>query len=195
MYQPRGNMDNTYKQYKNTPFYVNVNGEVWKSYKAHWGNSLNGTPRWKIYDSPAKIFATGYRSNYLAVSYRDSGATYRIYVHRMVAELFIDNPENKPEVNHINNVHTDNRVENLEWATRKENAIHHMGKNGCNYDKYNKHRREYGSGRKIKVIRSDGKVYESITDAGIDVGASHSNIRTALGNGKIRKGFKWDYYR
>ena len=61
---------------------------------------------------------------YLKVGISVDSVSKTFNVHRLVAQVFIPNPLNKPEVNHINGIKTDNRVENLEWVTRLENQQH-----------------------------------------------------------------------
>lgn len=61
---------------------------------------------------------------YLKVNLKVDGKSYNRLVHRLVAKEFIENPSNKPEVNHKNGIHTDNRLSNLEWVTGEENRKH-----------------------------------------------------------------------
>lgn len=64
------------------------------------------------------------RKGYRATTITENHIRKTLKVHRMVAEAFIPNPENKLQVNHINAIKADNRVENLEWSTQEENAKH-----------------------------------------------------------------------
>ena len=66
----------------------------------------------------------GYERTTLPVDGRRKTA----FIHRIVAKAFIPNPENKATVNHKNSIRSDNRVENLEWCTYKENTLHAKNK-------------------------------------------------------------------
>lgn len=63
-------------------------------------------------------------TQYLAVKLTKNGESICYAVHRAVAETFIPNPDNLPEVNHKSGIKTENFVENLEWCTRSENVQH-----------------------------------------------------------------------
>jgi len=64
------------------------------------------------------------KDSYMGISLNKEGHCNSFLIHRLVANAFILNSENKPDINHKNGVKTDNRVENLEWCTSTENLKH-----------------------------------------------------------------------
>ena len=68
---------------------------------------------------------TNYINGYETINISDEGKQTPYQVHRLVALTYIENPENKPYVNHINENKKDNRIGNLEWVTPKENCERH----------------------------------------------------------------------
>jgi hypothetical protein len=82
----------------------------------------------KVYSHKRKRFLSPTNlKGYKRVKLRDSNNNQKIsnqLIHRLVAKAFIPNPNNKLEINHKNSIRDDNRVDNLEWATRSENNQH-----------------------------------------------------------------------
>ena len=82
-----------------------------------WSKNYNKTKKGKFLKCTDD--GKGYKRSRL---YNKNGSKC-LFVHRLIAQAFIPNPENKPFVDHINQVRDDNRVENLRWATVSENTL------------------------------------------------------------------------
>lgn len=151
---------------------------------------------------------------YLRVCLCKNGFHKSMAVHRIVAEAFIPNPDNKPTVNHINEIKTDNRVENLEWATVAEQNVHgtriaravahtDWKKRSAKMDYYAiaaKHDYQNQTKKQMKAVlqcSKDGIIiarFGSLSMAARSIGVSAGHICCCLkGRRKSCGGYTWKY--
>lgn len=155
------NQTNNYVKIKDFNYLINPNGEI-ISMKSNKKMS-------QVINS--------HKKPYIRIGLMKNGKRYFFLVHRLVAETFIPNPQNKPYVNHINEIKIDNRVSNLEWTTNKENIRHSYKKKIAQLDL---------NGNLIKIWNA---LYE-IKDAGFNI----SSISECCNEkAKTAFKFKWQY--
>lgn len=131
------------------------------------------------------------RDGYLSVHLSEGKADFHPAVHRLVAQAFIENPDNLPQVNHKDENKTNNRVDNLEWCTNLYNTRYGTGQIRAHEHK------------KKPILKLDMqtkeilKEYAGATDAAIEMFGipEKKNAITACARGKLRSafGFSWKY--
>lgn len=163
--------------------------EIWKEIKGTNGNyqvsnlgNIRSIPRNRTKGGILKPLRCD-RNNYDLVSIYINGVKKRCFIHKLVAQAFIPNPLNKPQVNHKNGNKQDNRVSNLEWVTCQENIEHSY-----------RHRLH----KTKQVIQSETgcivKVYRNSLFASKETGINQSSIWYCLnGRQKAAGGYEWCY--
>lgn len=173
-----------------------TNNEIWKDIKGYNGkyqisNMGNVKSMWRNnqYKSqigtPKTLKKYKHKQGYMVVFLTNNGETKQCFIHRLVAEAFIPNPDNLPQVNHKNEIKNDNRVENLEWCTGKYNS---------NYGtRVERHKTMIS--KPIMQFTLDGifvKEYKSATEASKETGYNASYIRMVCNGTRPQAyNYKW----
>lgn len=138
-----------------------------------------------------KILKPGLARYYFVVLCKD-GKRKDVHIHRLVASAFCDNPDRKEEVNHLNEITTDNRAENLEWCTRLENI-----RWGTGIERHAASQRNGKRSKRISQYSRDGKyikTYPSIREAHRQTGFDRAAIyRSLVGKRPSAFGYVWRY--
>lgn len=157
--------------------------EIWKRIKDFPDYEISNWGRVKSYKRDkinGRILKTPPGNNGYAqvnIYNPDSKKMKHFHIHRLVAESFIPNPENKEHVNHIDENKLNNYVGNLNWMTPKENNNH-----GTHNEKISK---------KVRCLET-GKIYCSGWEAYRQTGISHIHC-ACNGDRKTAGGFHWEY--
>lgn len=170
-------------------YYATDNGDIYSRNLYHKTN-----PQCRI----KKITLCRLPNGYMYVNLYKGTKQYKRYVHRLIAETFISNPENKPEVNHKNGNKTDNCIKNLEWVSKSENGLHKYRVLGCKTSKpiQGKLGKDCPNSKPILQIK-DGKIignFYGAAEACRYTGIDKSHISACCrGRAKTAGGYQWKF--
>ena len=129
------------------------------------------------------------KTDYLRVCLSKQGVEKKYLVHRLVAQAFIDNPNNLTEINHKDEDKQNNRVDNLEWCNRCYNINY-----GTRNQKVGESNTNHPNESKQVLCLETGKIYPSTMEVQRQLGFAQGHISSAC-NGKLKQayGYTWRY--
>ncbi len=155
-----------------------ITGEIWLRVKEYPNYSVSNLGRVKN-NVANHIMIGGYdKDGYKQVTLQKNGKQYNRRVCRLVALTFIENPNELPMVNHIDENKENDNIDNLEWCTAQYNNTY-----GCRCNKTRK---------SVQCIET-GKIYEGLRIAEKETGISHTNISSACRKNCCAGGYHWKY--
>lgn len=176
---------------------ISYKDEVWKEIIGFEKYKISNYGR--ILGCNGNILKFGKSHNgYQTISLYNKGVKVTPRINRLVGLYFIPNPENKPQINHIDGIKTNNHVDNLEWCTISENVIHSIHILG--QKRYEFEHKKYGdSPRATKVLQYSKnnefiKEYGSISEAKLITNISATAIvNCCVGLSNSSGGYIWKY--
>lgn len=150
----------------------------------------------KVWSVKSNRFLTNQigKNGYLYIDLNKNGTRTRKYIHRLVAEAFLPNPNNLPQVNHIDENKNNNNVNNLEWISIKDNVNY-----GTRTERAEQRKKEVNANMKQiamcnKQTHEIIKTYKSLTEASKENNIGVGNISSVLhGKRQTAGGYFWKF--
>lgn len=174
--------------------------EIWKRVEGFEDYEVSNMGRLRSYKKGGVriLKQSPNKKGYPSVKLCNPGIEQPLRVHRLVAQAFIPNPENKPQVNHIDGDKTNNTVYNLEWATNTEN-IQHAISMGLNTPPKNTPRwgKDNHRSKPVHMIDRNGKLvktFPAVREASREMKVDSGSVsRCCAGRCKTARGYIWSF--
>lgn len=148
-------------------------------------------------DDTGKIKSSRYNKHgYKVIDLYFNGTRETKRVHRLVADAFISNPENKPQVNHKDGNKSNNNINNLEWCTASENMKHSFNTGLSKPNKSMLGKKNPNAGRHGKPVRiiETGETFSSIAECEKAINGNNRHISDCLsGRQNTHRGYHFEY--
>lgn len=176
--------------------------EIWKDIFGYEGYyQVSNTGKVKNVNTNHIKHSTLANTGYLVITLYKDNKGKTLTIHRLVAQAFIPNPDNKPQVNHIDGNKTNNNITNLEWVTAKENIRHIIGlgfKPVCNtrgkFGKDNKRSTKIGqyskNGKLLNIYYGGNEIKKKL-----NLSTATNILEVVKGKRKTAFGYVWKEMR